>query len=142
MASFALLYELLKLRSLIGREHAEHLLVRGFHGLVHLGAQGLHVSLRVCARRAALIALVNLAQLFALGLCVRLEAFLYGAKLLLLCVCQVELVHDSQDSAATSFARPIWTPAPAALSLRLAVVLREGLLREACGAKGEDEAER
>jgi hypothetical protein len=143
MTSFALPYELLKLRALIRRQHCEHLLAHVFHGPVHLGAQGLHASLRVCARRRVSIAFVKVPQLFALILCARLEAFLYGAKLLLLSVGQVELARKSQDSAMTSFAGAFWTPSPAALSLLLAVVLRSSrLLREADGAEREDEAER
>lgn len=142
MASFAFFDELLKLRALIWREHGEHFRARGFHGLIHLGAQGLHAGLRICAQCFALIALVKLAQLFALSLGARLEAFLHGAKLLLLGVSQVELAHEPQDSAMTSFARAFWTPSHASLSLLLAVVLLGRLLREAGGAKSEDEAER
>lgn len=143
MTGFALFLHLFKLRALLLRQDAEHLLMPRSHGLTQLGAQCLHASLSI-GGRLSLCAVVKAAHLFALSLGARFKSVFDGAELLPLSVRQVELAHQPEHPAGTPFAHTV-TPASAApRPLLLPVVLRNirGLLREGNKACGEDETER
>jgi hypothetical protein len=143
VTGFALLFQLLKLRTLLLRQNCKYFLMRSSHGSTNFGAQGFHASYRVGAW-LTLAALAQSAHLFALGLDARGGALVDGAKLLLLSVAQIELSHQAHRTPWTAFATAMafatsleW----ALLRVVVLLLLLRATLRECGNAERQAEAE-
>lgn len=126
-ARFALLFELLKLRPLCGREHGDDFVAQALSGFTKLRAERRDAGLLFGGQGRARTALLDeAAHLFALGLRACFEAFADSLNLLLLRVVEIEFGKGTLKLSACA-AHTMFTPTPhplLAFAARVAIFLR------------------